>query len=313
MTFYLDKMSFFYLKKMKNLLKKAKNKIGGFFNDETELLATGRLLSNQQYNFKSRDLKDYEFKIFSQFGDDGIIQYLIKNLKIENTTFIEFGVEDYMESNTRFLMMNNNWSGFIIDGSKASINSIKSRKWFWRYELSCLNEFITKENINDLLCKSGYENMGLLHIDIDGVDYHVFEALDLTKLNPSIIILEYNSVFGSERAITVPYDKNFIRNKKHYSNLYFGASIKALTLLANKKGYSLIGSNSAGNNAYYVRNSLLNETIVARKINEVYVQSKFRESRNINGELNLYSFDDRVKAIKGLSVVNVINSSLEEF
>ena len=306
-------MSFFILKKMKGLLKKVKSKITSFFNDEAELLATGRLLSNQQYDLEFKNIKDYEFKIFSQFGDDGIIQYLIKNLDIKNKTFIEFGVEDYMESNTRFLMMNDNWSGFIIDGSKDSINSIKNRKWYWKYDLCCLDEFITKENINELLYKSGFRDMGLLHIDIDGVDYHVFEALDLSVLNPSIIILEYNSVFGSERAITVPYDKDFIRNNKHFSNLYFGASLKALSLLANKKGYSLVESNSAGNNAFFVRNDLLNNKIVAKEVSEVYVQSKFRESRNINGKLNFYNFEDRVKAIKGQKVINTINSCLEDF
>ena len=125
---------------MKGLLKKAKSKITSFFNDEAELLATGRLLSNQQYNLEFKNIKDYEFKIFSQFGDDGIIQYLIKNLDIKNKTFIEFGVEDYMESNTRFLMMNDNWSGFIIDGSKDSINSIKNTNWYWKYDLCCLDD-----------------------------------------------------------------------------------------------------------------------------------------------------------------------------
>src|SRR5688572_7914562 len=45
-------------------------------------------------------LADAEFRVFSQFGDDGIIQYLIHHLNVAPTSFVEFGVESYMESNT---------------------------------------------------------------------------------------------------------------------------------------------------------------------------------------------------------------------
>ena len=84
-------------------------------SEETRFLALGALLTNQQQSLNSTDINDYEFKIFSQQGDDGIIQYLVKNLAIKNKTFIEFDVEDFSESNTRFLMMNNNRSGFVMD------------------------------------------------------------------------------------------------------------------------------------------------------------------------------------------------------
>ena len=98
----------YYAKLIKDLTKE----------DDTQLLALGTLLSNQQWAIPSDFLNDFEFKIFSQFGDDGIIQYLIKHLPIPNPTFIEFGVEDYLESTTRFLMINNGWSGFVLDSSE---------------------------------------------------------------------------------------------------------------------------------------------------------------------------------------------------
>ena len=72
-------------------------------------------INNSKLNFSKID--EFEFSVFSQFGDDGIIQYLIKNIKIQHKTFIEFGVGDYFESNTRFLLEKDNWSGFVIDGS----------------------------------------------------------------------------------------------------------------------------------------------------------------------------------------------------
>ena len=144
---------------------------------ETPLLALGKMLSNQQYSMNSKNLNDYEFKIFSQFGDDGIIQYLIKNIEIKNDIFIEFGVEDFMESNTRFLMMNNNWSGFVMDGSEEAMKSLQNQKWYWQFDLTQKAVFIDKDNINALLAGTGSSNIGLLSIGIDGNDYHIFNEM----------------------------------------------------------------------------------------------------------------------------------------
>ena len=62
--------------------------------------------------------------MYSQWGEDGIIEYLVSKIPIENKFFIEFGVENYNESNTRFLMMNRNWSGLVIDGTKENVEYI---------------------------------------------------------------------------------------------------------------------------------------------------------------------------------------------
>jgi hypothetical protein len=280
--------------------------------DETELLALGALLSNQQYLLNSSAFNDYEFKIFSQWGDDGLIQYLIKNIEIENKIFIEFGVEDYSESNTRFLMMNNNWKGFVMDGSEENMARLKNQNWYWKYSLKNKAVFITKENINGLLAETGLKNIGLLHIDLDGNDAHILAELDLKELNPSIIIMEYNAVFGKERAISVPYDKDFFRTDKHYSNLYCGASLSALTYIANNKGYGLVGCNLAGNNAYYLRKDLLNEKIKEKTIGEAFVMSKFRESRNKDFTLSYLDGKERYEMIKGLEVINLKTNEVEK-
>jgi hypothetical protein len=278
--------------------------------NETALLAIGSLLTNQQLSMETKDINDYEFKIFSQFGDDGIIQYLIKNLEIKNQTFIEFGVGDYRESNTRFLMMNNNWSGFVMDSSSENMARLQNQNWYWKYDLRQKTAFITRENINGLLSEAGFSNIGLLHIDIDGVDYHIFNEMDLIKLNPAIIILEYNSVFGL-KPITVPYSDDFDRTKKHFSNLYFGASITALEYLATRKGYSLVGSNLAGNNAYFIRNDLLTEKLKKVCVIKAYKKSKFRESRTLKGELSFLEWNERCKILRGLEVLNVITNEIE--
>ncbi len=303
---------------IKNAIKKISRLIGNSIsipaneNDETLLLSVGCMLSNQQWSMQSHNINDYEFKIFSQFGDDGIIQYLIKHIEIKNEIFIEFGTENYLESNTRFLMMHNNWSGFIMDGSSDSLNSLKNQSWFWKYDLTYKPAFIDKENINDLLESTGFSNIGLLNIDIDGNDYHILTEIDLSKLNPSIIVVEYNSTFGKDRLITVPYNKNFNRTKKHYSNLFWGASLPAIHLAASEKGYSLIGCNLAGNNAYFVRKDLLNEKVKELSIEKGYKESKFRDSRNENYSLSYIAGKERFAMIEGLEVFNIKTNHQEK-
>ncbi len=299
------------------MIKKALKKIAHLlvkFNsqaDESVLLAIGSNMSKQQYSINSNNINDYEFKIFSQWGDDGIIQYLIKNIEIKNEIFIEFGVEDYMESNTRFLMMNNNWSGFVMDGSPEHMNSLVNRDWYWKYCLTQKSVWIDKDNINELLQSTGFSNIGLLHIDLDGNDYHILNEIDLSRLNPSILIMEYNAVFGNDRKITVPYDKSFDRRKAHFSNLFFGASLPALDDLAVKKGYTLVCCNLAGNNAYFVRKDLLNEKVKELSIAKAFKQSKFRESRTKNNSLSFISGKERLEIIKGLEVLNIETGQLE--
>ena len=280
---------------------------------EKLMLLNGRILCRQNSDLGVIDsLAEAEFSVFSQWGDDGIIQWLLRHIKFPNHTFIEFGVENYRESNTRFLMMNNNWSGLVMDGSPKNIARITKSEYFWKYDLKALSVFITAENINNLILKSGFEpDVGILHIDLDGNDYWIWKAIHV--ISPIMVIVEYNSIFGPDRAITVPYDPMFQRTKSHPSNLYAGASLKALKSLADEKGYSFIGCNSAGNNAYFVRNEYLNETITRTASGNDFVSSKFRESRRDDGSLECLSGLSRALRIKGMLVYNTESSQIEPF
>ncbi len=271
-------------------------------------LAIGAGLAKMTNQAKS--IKEAEFKIFSQFGDDGIIQYLIGYVKPRVDTFVEFGVEDYEESNTRFLLMNNNWKGMIIDGSSTFIDYIKNSSFYWRYSLKAIASFITAENINQLLVNNGISGqIGLLSIDIDGNDYWVWKAI--TVVDADIVVIEYNSLFGSERTITVPYKPDFMREEAHYSYLYFGASLPALYDLAIKKGYAFVGCNQAGNNAYFVKEEKLNG-LPALSVKEGYVYSRFRENRNQEGIMSFLDGADRRAIIEGLPVINT-KTNREEY
>lgn len=257
-----------------------------------------------------RSISDFEFSVYSQFGDDGIIQFLINTLEIENKYFIEFGVSDYSESNTRFLLVNNNWSGFVMDGSHDNIGLLRKSAIYWKYDIKAKAAHITKNNINALIEESGMVNIGLLHIDLDGIDYWIWDALNLGKINPVIVILEYNSLFGITKPITVPYGDNFNRIKAHYSNLYWGASLKALYLLSRRKGYAFIGCNSAGNNAYFIRNDKI-KNLKKLTAEEGFTMSKFRESKNKRGDLSFVSGEKRLDLIGRLPVYNTETQQVE--
>lgn len=253
-------------------------------------------------------LADVEFSVFSQFGDDGIIQWLIHRLSGLSETFVEFGVGDYRESNTRFLLLNDNWRGLVMDSSDRNVAVIKRDEISWRHDLQSACAFVTVENINQLMLDHGFEGeIGLLHIDIDGNDYWIWRGL--TAVRPAIAIMEYNSVFGADRAITIPYDPNFSRAR--INNLYFGASLPAMCDLATSKGYDFVGSNSAGNNAYFVRSDLQHGLKVLTAA-EGYVTSKFAESRDSKGRLTYLRGERRLASLKGLPVVNTRTGAEEE-
>lgn len=256
-------------------------------------------LNNQKDHIDN--LSEVEFQVFSQWGDDGIIQYLVNKIDIPHKTFIEFGVESYRESNTRFLLINNHWSGYVIDGSEDHINYIRKDNISWACELHTMASFITAENINELLRKPGFDpEVGILSVDIDGNDYWIWKAIN--EIKPVIVIAEYNSVFGVNNAWTVPYDPNFVKYEKHDSIIYYGASLKALYLLAKEKGYTFIGCNSKGNNAYFVRNDKMLAAISPKTVEEGYVLSRFREAF-VNGGRPIGK--ERIELLNGVEIFDV--------
>jgi len=264
----------------------------------------GRILSELHRNRLGEPITAYEFKIFSQWGEDGVIQYLTQNLFIANRTFIEFGVEDFAESNCRFLLQKDNWRGFVIDGSPRYVKRIKDSYFYWQTQLQATCAFVTRENVGDLLAMSRFDKeLGILSVDIDGVDYHVLEAL--SGWRPSIIIVEYNDVFGWELPVTVPYDPAFVRAEKHTSNQYWGANLPAFEWLLKPRGYSLVGTNSIGSNAFFVQTELLNDRVKEVAIKQCMRQAIFRDSRDSRGRLTFLSGSERASAILDLPVVDV--------
>jgi hypothetical protein len=290
---------FGYIRKIKSLINTISNydqRIGAIQE------ALGRIEARQKI-LNRTNLHDHEYKVYSQWGEDGIIDYLTSNIKIDNNVFVEFGVGNYLESNTRYLLVNKNWSGLVIDGNYANVISIKSDPIYWRYDLKAECNFITKDNINDILGKNDIKgDIGLLSIDIDGNDYWVWK--DIEVIAPTIVVIEYNYRFGASKALTIPYDENFVRQTAHYSMIYFGASLKALVNLGKKKGYAFIGCNSNGLNAFFVRNDKLGDLTVLTA-EEGYIAGKFREARNEDGHLSFLNHTEEKSILMNLPLIEV--------
>jgi hypothetical protein len=249
------------------------------------------------------DFDSSGFRVSSQWNEDGLIQYLVARGQVTNRTFVEFGVGDYSEANTRFLIQKDNWGGLILDCVRDNIEKVRNSELYWRYRLKAVQAFVDADNVNRLLAAHGMSgDLGLLSIDVDGVDYWIWEAI--TVVSPQIVICEYNGIFGPDAAVTVPYDPVFDRTQKHYSWLYAGASLAALKELGQRKGYTLVGTSAGGNNAFFVRNDVMARGSI-KPSERPFTRPMFRESRNPDGSLSYLDIADGIKLISHLEVYDV--------
>ena len=302
-----DISNMLYIRKLKKLIK-FPSRVLCQLNMIQEAL--GRIEGRQVLNSSADKIQETEFRVFSQWGEDGIIQFLINNIPIKNKFFVEFGVEDYLQSNTRFLLINNNWSGLVIDGSENNIEFIKNDSIYWAHNIKAECAFITKDNIDSLLNKSGAKgDIGILSVDIDGNDYWVWQAI--SSVSPRIVICEYNSIFGPSAQVTTKYRADFIRDKMHHSNIVYGASIAALNKIANEKGYKLVAGNRAGNNIFFVRSDLA-DNLKTLRVEDVYIKAQFREYKDENGKLTFDNFEQRLEKIKDVMVYDISSDKMLE-
>lgn len=285
-------------------LKLSASPIALLRNIERTLIAQclAQACANRQ-KIRIRTLADVEFRGFSQWGEDGILDWLVERLPSIPKTFVEFGVENYRESNTRLLLWLRNWRGLVIDGSPSNIEDIRNQDVSWRFDLMAICAFIDRDNINELISLGELGNdIGILSIDIDGNDYWVWE--NINAVNPAIVVCEYNAVFGDLRRLTIPYRSDFQRSLAHHSNLYFGASLQALISLGHAKGYTFVGTNSNGCNAFFVRNDQA-AAIVESLEGISSCDSRFRESRDVEGRLTFVRGRDRVGLIRDMPVFDL--------
>jgi hypothetical protein len=268
------------------------------------LFLTGQIAARQLREVsRLGTLADAEFRVTSQYGDDGIIEWIVQRLPGIHPSFVEFGVETFAEANMRFLLRNRNWRGLVMDGSRAAMQLLRSQTIHWMHDLVAVDAFVTVENINYLIVDNGFGGeLGVLSIDIDGNDYWVLDAISC--VHPAVIVAEINGAFGDLHAVTVPYDPAFERMTQHHSGQYFGASVRAMIDLCADKGYTFLGTNSAGVNAFFVRNDVAAPLVEA--IDEIRAwPSQHRDSRDAMGQLTYERGLARTALIEHLPVVDV--------
>ena len=269
---------------------------------------------NLELNLENiKDIDQTNYKVFSQNGEDGIIQYLIKTLKLNHIKFVEIGTEDYSESNTRYIFQTMRCDGLIIDPLKNLETIVrKNIPEFWKNKLTILNKFVTPENINSLLDNNNFQNnIDLFSLDIDGIDYWIIKKL---KKNISkIFVAEYNPYFGPDLEITVPNINNFNRTSYHHSNLCWGVSLKSLIKIMIEKNYTFVGSNDLRNNAFFVSNDHIDK-IKIKKLNLEnlfeFTNATYRESRDQNGNLSFIEPKKILHEIKDCEVIDLKSDKL---
>ena len=198
------------------------------------------------------NINQYERKEWSQWGEDGIIQHLFDVIDTTNKRCVEFGFWPN-ESNTHILIGHHGWTGLLIDDSWIHVT--RAREQYAHFDATLVTARLTAENINDVMRDAGFTgSIDLLSIDVDGIDYYLWEAL--TVIDPRVVIIEYNASMGPYESVTIRYDPTFNRLQSGCDPIYHGASLQALTKLAHRKGYFLVGCESHGINAFYVKTPL---------------------------------------------------------
>jgi hypothetical protein len=188
------------------------------------------------------------FRLHSQNQEDGLLWTLFHETGVEHAKFVELG-SGASGGNAAMFAAECGWTGLMVEGNKGSAEYAGRR--FPNVTAVCA--WITPESINQLLEQYGYTGeVDLLSLDIDGNDYWVWDAL--TACRARVVVLEYNSMFGPDRAVTIPYDPAF--NRRDHRFCYFGASLTALTRLSARKGYRLVAVEPTGVNAFFVRDDV---------------------------------------------------------
>ncbi len=194
----------------------------------------------------------WEFAGFSQHGEDGILDYLCSQMVSRNRFFMEIGSADGLENCSAWLAHARGYAGVMVEGnpvlSDRCRQSLEGRVW----NVHPIHLMVDAENVASLMKMCPYEDPDVFVLDIDGIDYYVMKQVIEMGFRPKAIIVEYNSAFGPERAVTVPYKKDFLRFGEHPTWLFYGVSVAGWRALLEPYGYSFVTVDSSGTNAVFL-------------------------------------------------------------
>jgi len=230
-----------------------------------------RKSEEQQKAKDPKNLRNFEDKVFSQNGEDGILKEIFRRIGTTDKFFVEFGMEDGDECNGRFLLEKEGWSGLWMDGSPENID--RALKKFSAFPIRGRSAFITRENIAQIFSDENIpKEFDLLVIDIDGNDFWVWETL--TSYRPRVAVIEYNARYVPPKTWVMPYAADHVFD----GTSHFGASLSSFVTLGKRLEYTLVACDSMGVNAFFVRNDLLNDRFshVKGGAKYHYVSPKFK-------------------------------------
>jgi len=295
---------------MSIILSKLKSKISMIIAPQLRnfhfLIGQAAILSSRANSKNFKSLWDAEVKVYSQWGEDGILDYLCEQVEISKPRVVEIGAGNFSECNSRFLAENRNASVFAVDGRDDLVSSIEANSLGWKNHIFGYQTWVSPKNINEIIAKAQkvIGDIDVFSLDLDGNDYWILKEADLNLV--SIVVVEYNPLFGFRKAVSVPRDDAFDRKRMHYSWQYYGASLKAFEFLLNQKDFKFVGTNRVGNNAFFVRNGLANRIpLDSGKDYSIYTDWRVRETRSPEGKLTYASGYERVAEIAELPLVNV--------
>ena len=200
---------------------------------------------DRRHNYRSQSLTAAELQVFSQNGEDGVLAEIFSRISDGDRFFVEFGGEDGRESNTRFLREVRGWSGVYFETDAESYRKL-SRRVGADTRVNAVRAAVSANNVEDLFERAGVPvGFDLLSIDIDGQDYHVWQAIN--QYRPRVVVIEYNSGLAAGSRLVEPPNRGVWDDTD-----FFGASIEALKALATSKGYRLVHAELAGVNAFFV-------------------------------------------------------------
>jgi hypothetical protein len=202
------------------------------------------------------------FKCYSQTDEDGILLFLFSVIGVTKKLSIEICAGDGFECNTANLILNHGWHGLLVDGDKGNVERgirfFAQSKHTYVYPPRFVCSWVTRGGVNEILTANGFAGeIDLLSLDLDGVDYWIWEAIE--AVSPRVVVVEYQDIIGAERSWTVPYADDFSSRNYPTTNgmpNFSGASLAAYVKLGRRKGYRLVGINRYGYNAFFVRNGL---------------------------------------------------------
>ncbi|MCK4951730.1 MAG: hypothetical protein KAS48_07915, partial [Gammaproteobacteria bacterium] len=209
--------------------------------------------------------------VYSQHGEDGVIEALLGKISSVGNYIVEFGAYDGIcMSNSRYWIKEKGWSALLIEADPRFYSKLHDLYKDNR-KVETIKSFVTTENINDLFRNAGVpQDLDILSIDIDSIDYYVWEAL--TEFCPKIVVIEYNSTMLPDQKYIVEKDKAV----EYSGTSREGASILSLYELGKSKGYQLVYAELSGGNLFFVHEQYMQYFDVDEVLPEdVYQPSQF--------------------------------------